>query len=152
MTTTATDPVAPAATAADPFPGKAVVLYDGDCALCRRSVAIVRKLDWLGRFAYHSARDADHLPPSAVPLDPVRMLEEMHVLTADRKRVYVGFRAVRWLLWRLPATVLVAPLMYVPGVPYLGNRAYLWVAKNRLNLVPCAGGACQVPLKKKPAK
>src|SRR5262249_15442322 len=35
----------------------AVVLYDGQCPLCRRSVALLRRLDWLGRLAYADARD-----------------------------------------------------------------------------------------------
>ncbi len=137
-------------TQTDPFSGKAVVLYDGDCPLCQRTVRILKKLDWLGRLAYHSARDTDHLPPSDVPLDHARMLEEMHVLTADRKRVYIGFQAVRWILWRLPATIAIAPLLYIPGIPQLGNRLYLWVAKNRLDLVPCSDGQCKVQLKPKP--
>ena len=138
----------PAAPATDPFPGKAVVLYDGDCPLCRRSVAVLRRLDWLGVFAYHSARDPDRLPPAHVPLDPDRLLEEMHVLTPDRRRAYAGFRAFRWMAWRLPLTAPLAPLLYLPGVPWLGNRVYLWVARNRLKLVPCRDGACQVPLKR----
>lgn len=135
----------------DPFPGQAIVLYDGDCPLCRRSIAILKKLDWLGKLAYQSARESHNLPPSEVPLNPTRMLEEMHVLTEDRKRVHIGFRAVRWVLWRLPATLPIAPFLYIPGIPQIGNRVYLWVAKNRLDLVPCEHGACKVNLKKKPA-
>lgn len=136
----------PVAPTADPFPGKAVVLYDGDCPLCRRSVGVLKRLDWLGALAYHSARDADRLPPSWVPLDPDRLLEEMHVLTPNRTNAYAGFRAFRWMAWRLPVTIPLAPLLYLPGVPWLGNRVYRWVARNRLKLVPCHDGACRVPL------
>lgn len=137
-----------AETRADPFPGRAVVLYDGDCPFCRRSVAILRKLDWLDRLAYQSAREADKLPPSHVALEPHRLIEEMHVLTPDRRHAYAGYRAFRWIAWRLPLTWLVAPFLYLPGVPWLGNRAYRWVAKNRFNLVPCDDGGCKIPLKK----
>ena len=141
----------PAAPVTDPFPGKAVVLYDGDCPLCRRSVGVLRRFDWLGALAYHSARDAGHLPPSHVSLDPDRLLEEMHVLTPDRRRAYAGFRAFRWMAWRLPPLWPVAPVLHLPGVPWLGNRVYRWVARNRLNLVSCKDGACQVPLKRPPS-
>ncbi len=134
---------------ADPFPGKAVVLYDGDCPFCRKSVAVLRRLDWLGRLAFQSARETDRLPPSEVPLDPKRLLEEMHVVTPDRRHAYAGFRAFRWIAWRLPLTWLIAPLLYLPGVPWVGNRVYLWVAKNRFGLVPCRDGVCHVPLKRK---
>ncbi len=130
---------------ADPFPGQAVVLYDGDCPFCRKSVGILKKLDWLGRLAYQSAREPDRLPPSAVPLDPQRLIEEMHVLTPDRQRAYAGYRAFRWIAWRLPATWLVAPFLDLPGVPWLGNKVYRWVAKNRFQIVPCDEGGCPVP-------
>ena len=135
--------------AADPAPGQGVVLYDGDCPLCRRGVAILRKLDWLDRLHCQDARDTAKLPPSAVPLDPRKLLDEMHVVTPDRRRAYAGFRAVRWMAWRLPATVLIAPLLYLPGAAWLGGKAYRWVARNRFDLVPCHDGACHVPLKPK---
>ncbi|MGL6094369.1 MAG: thiol-disulfide oxidoreductase DCC family protein [Fimbriiglobus sp.] len=137
-----------AAIAADPFPGRAVVLYDGQCPLCQRSVAILKKLDWLGRLAFQNGRDTEHLPPSAVPLVPQRLIEEMHLVTPDRQRVVAGFGAFRWMAWRLPLTLPLAPLAYLPGVPWFGNRIYRWVAKNRLNLVPCHDGGCRVPLKR----
>lgn len=135
-------------TAADPAPGKGIVLYDGDCPFCRRSVALLKRLDWLGRLHFQSARDVEHLPPSEVPLDSKRLLDEMHVLTPDRRRAYAGYRAFRWIAWRLPLTVPVAPLLYIPGVPWVGNRAYLWVARNRMALVPCHDGVCPVHLKR----
>ena len=128
--------------------GKAIVLYDGECPLCRRSVAILKRLDWLHRLAFQDANDVANLPRASVALDPVRLLQEMHLLTPDRTRVYAGYRAFRWMAWRLPLTFGFAPWMYLPGVPWVGNKIYLWVAKNRLNLVPCTDGQCRVELKK----
>ena len=119
------------------------VLYDGQCAFCRKSVALLRRLDWLGRLTYVDARGPSRLPPGA-SLDPARLLEEMHVLTPDRQ-VYHGFGALRWLAWRLPPLWALAPLLYIPGVPALGQRLYLWVARNRFRLVPCHGGVCTLP-------
>ena len=137
------------ATVADPAPGKAVVLFDGDCRFCQKSVAVLRRLDWGRALHFQSARETDRLPPSAVPLDQHAMLKEMHLVTPDRQRAFAGFSAFRWLAWRLPLTLPLAPLAYLPGVPWLGNRVYLWVAKNRFDLVPCDGGACRVPLRRK---
>ena len=63
----------------------------------------------------------------------------------DRRRAYAGFRAVRYMLWRMPATLPFAPLTYLPGVPWLGNRVYLWVARNRFQIVPCdEAGVCRL--------
>lgn len=122
----------------------AIVLFDGECPLCRKSVAILRKLDWLGMLEYRNARESDKLPESPLPLDPKRLLEQMHLVT--RKRVYVGFAAFRWMAWRLPLLTLFAPLLYLPGVSVLGTRLYMWVARNRFRLVPCHEGVCSVPL------
>jgi predicted DCC family thiol-disulfide oxidoreductase YuxK len=125
--------------------GKAVVLYDGQCRLCQRSVALLRRLDWRGRLAFRDARDPSGRPTSPAPLKLDRLLFEMHVVTPDRRRVFAGFDAFRWIAGRLPALWLLVPLLYVPGVPTLGRRIYLWVAKNRYNLVPCADGQCALP-------
>lgn len=122
---------------------QAVVLYDSECGFCQLSVGILKRLDWLGRLAFQSARD-EHLPAAADKLDRQRLLVEMHVLTPGRRSAHAGFKAFRWLAWRLPLTMPVAPLLYVPGVLWLGNLVYRWVAKNRFDLVPCEGGACRL--------
>src|SRR6516162_11385723 len=79
-----------------------VLLYDGDCALCRKGVAQLRKLDWLGVLRYADARDPGQRPATDPPLDPARLLEEMHLLSPKGGRIYHGFGAFRWLAWRLP--------------------------------------------------
>jgi len=125
--------------------GKAVVLYDGTCPLCLKSIAILKRLDWRNRLAYQDARDQAGWPPSPVPLSMDRLLAEMHVVTPDRRHVYAGFGAFRWIAARLPLTWLLVPFLYLPGVPALGQRVYLWVAKNRYQLVPCHEGQCALP-------
>lgn len=132
-------------TETDPAPGRVIVLYDGECALCQKSVRLLRRLDWRKRLAYHDARDVGHLPPTSVTLEPNRLLEEMHVLTADRTQALAGFQAIRRIAWLVPLLWPIAPLLYLPGVPRLGQRVYLWIAQNRFGLVPCAHGACTVP-------
>jgi predicted DCC family thiol-disulfide oxidoreductase YuxK len=132
----------------DPAPGHGVVLFDGECPFCRRTIRIVKKLDWFARLHYQSCRELDKLPPCAVPLDAERMIEEMHVVPPRRDRAYAGYSAVRWMFWRLPPVAWLAPFLYVPGVPWLGNKVYRWVAKNRFDLVPCDENGCRVPLRK----
>jgi predicted DCC family thiol-disulfide oxidoreductase YuxK len=122
---------------------KAHVLYDGDCALCRESIAMLRKLDWLGKLSYLDARDQTQPALQQPPVAGAPLLEEMHVLTPEA-RLHHGFAAFRWLAWRLPALWPLAPLLYIPGVPWLGQRLYLWVARNRFHLVPCHDGVCEI--------
>lgn len=118
---------------------RARVLYDGQCALCRKSVSLLRRLDWIKRLDFADAREPENLPPGT---DPSRFLAEMHLQPAGSMELYHGFAAFRWMAWRLPLLWPVAPFLYLPGVPWLGQRLYLWVARNRFRLVPCHGGVC----------
>lgn len=130
------------------LPAKPVLLFDGMCPLCQRSVRILKSLDWFKALDYRDCRVKSNWPGHAAqPLEMKKMLEEMHLVSADGGKVYKGFKAFRWLCWKIPATFLLAPLMYIPGVPWIGNKVYLWVAKNRFRLVPCKDGVCQVSVK-----
>jgi len=124
---------------------RALVLYDGDCALCRQSVALLQRLDWFGRVNYQDARAVEHLPVTEPALELARLLEEMHLLTPDRTAVHKGFAALRWLSWRLPLLWPLAPFLIFPGIPALGQRIYRWIARHRFDLVPCQDGVCQLP-------
>ena len=129
---------------------RARVIYDGDCPLCRRSVAMLRRLDWFGRLDYVDARDGAE-PLLKLPwIAAAPLLEEMHVLTPDGKRLHHGFGALRWLAWRLPLLWIFAPFLYVPGIPSLGQRVYLAIARNRYHLVPCRRGVCDIQQKRPP--
>src|SRR4051812_41104923 len=110
---------------------RALVLYDGQCPLCRKSVWWLKWLDWRRRLDCRDARDPANVPAVEPPLEPHRLLEEMHLVTPDGKRVYHGFGAFRWMAWRLPFLWAIAPLLYLPGVPTLGQAVYLWIARNR---------------------
>lgn len=124
---------------------QATVLFDGQCAFCQRSVAILKKLDWLKKLRYQDARQVELLPKTDPPLDPQRLLDEMHVVPAAGYPVYHGFASFRWMAWRLPLCWPIAPFLYLPGLPWVGNKVYLWVAKNRYKLVPCKDGVCEIP-------
>ena len=86
-----------------------------------------------------------------VAVDRRRAEREMFVLTPGGKWLG-GFRAFHWMAWRLPLLVIVAPLLYFPGVPPLGDRVYRWVSHNRFRLmgVSCDSDACAVPDARQP--
>jgi predicted DCC family thiol-disulfide oxidoreductase YuxK len=125
----------------------AAVIFDGDCAFCQKSVSLLRRLDWFRRLTYVNFREPDNPLLKSPLLEGAPLVEEMHLLTPDGSRVYHGFGAFRWLAWRLPALCLIAPLLYIPGVPRLGQKVYLWIARNRFRLVPCHGGVCTIQSK-----
>ncbi len=126
---------------------KARVFYDGHCPLCRASVRTLRRLDWLHRLEYVDVRRPDE-PLLLHPLVAgAPLLEQMHVLPPAGTRIYGGFAAFRWLAWRLPPLWPIAPLLYLPGVPWFGQRVYLWIARHRFRLVPCHEGRCTIEKK-----
>lgn len=109
---------------------KACVYYDGHCPFCLKSVSILKKLDWLQRLDYQNVHGLPFLLP--------KMLDEMHLLTVDG--IYNGFEACRKLTWQLPLLWPLAPFLYIPGVPWVGQRIYLWIARNRT----CKDGVCKL--------
>jgi predicted DCC family thiol-disulfide oxidoreductase YuxK len=124
---------------------RALVLYDGECPLCLKSIALLQRFDWFQRLDYVNVRETAKVPVRQPPLEPNRLLDEMHLITPDGRHIYNGFEAFRWMAWRLPLLCWLAPFLYLPGVPALGQRIYLWVAKNRFRLVPCHSGVCALP-------
>ncbi|MCI0638541.1 MAG: DUF393 domain-containing protein [Gemmataceae bacterium] len=133
---------------AAPSPRKAAVLYDGDCVFCQKSVALLRRLDWTRRLEYVNFRNEEQALLQSPLVLQAPLTEEMHVLTPDGRRIYHGFGAFRWLAWRLPLLWPIAPFLYLPFLPTLGQRLYLWIARNRFRLIPCHGGVCAIQKKK----
>jgi len=127
---------------------QAVVLYDGLCPLCTRTVSILKRFDWLRRLQFHDCRDTRGIPANSAHLEPARMIQEMHVLTPDRTKALSGYRAVRWVAGRVPLLWAVYPLLFIPGIPRIGQRLYRWIAKNRFQLLPCRDGVCTIPPKR----
>ncbi|HJZ94621.1 MAG TPA: DUF393 domain-containing protein [Gemmataceae bacterium] len=132
-----------------PTESQAIVLYDGECPLCCKTVSILKTLDWLNALWFHNCRDAAGIPAHTAHLEPARMLEQMHLLTPDRTGVYPGFRGARWIAGRVPVFWPIYPLLFLPGMARLGQRVYLWIARNRFNLLPCRDGVCTIPPKRK---
>ena len=70
------------------------------------------------------------------------------MLVSAQAVVVTLFGGVASVWGPLIGAAILVPLLYLPGVPAVGQRLYLWVARNRYHLVPCHDGACAVPLKK----
>jgi len=124
---------------------KARVLYDGDCAFCCKSVDLLKKLDWLKKLDCINVRDESQPFLHEPPIAGAPLLEQMHVVPVDGRHLYGGYRAIRWLAWRLPLAWPIAPLLYLPGMTWLGQKIYLAIARNRFKIIPCQHGVCTVP-------
>ena len=107
------------------------LLYDGSCGVCRRTVAFLARLDLLGRVAFHDAqRDWPAVHATFPALRREDCLETMHVVTSSGD-VRTGFDAYRAIAWSMPLLWPLAPLLYVPGVPFVGRKVYARVAGSR---------------------
>lgn len=98
--------------------------------MCTRSVEVLRRLDWLKRLVNMDANDVESVREAFPSLPTENLLHEMHVV-AQSGRYWTGFFGFRRLAWALPLTWLIAPFLYVPGVPLVGKPIYAYVAANR---------------------
>jgi predicted DCC family thiol-disulfide oxidoreductase YuxK len=120
------------------------VLYDGNCGLCRASVARLRKIDRGSRIKIMDL----HEPSAAARFPQVNREEAMRLMQAvdPNGKVYSGVDAWARIGLTLPGWKLLAWLLLVPGIHFIAGRIYSWIARNRYrwNRELCADGSCTI--------
>jgi predicted DCC family thiol-disulfide oxidoreductase YuxK len=107
------------------------VIVDGGCGLCLRTAAVIRACDVLHRVdILDMFREWPAIETRFPGLDHEACIASMHVLTSDGRRAD-GFDGYRLLCRALPLGWLFLPVLFVPGVPYIGRRIYAAVAARR---------------------
>jgi predicted DCC family thiol-disulfide oxidoreductase YuxK len=117
-----------------------LVLYDGECGLCQRSVFGLRILDWLDRLRYADFRHPTVRKKEAPELTEETLDKAMHIKLPNGKFL-TGFYAFRRIAWNLPACWIIAPFLYIPGVPFIGRCVYARVAASRKK---CTHESCKI--------
>ena len=107
------------------------MVFDGECDFCKSSLLIVRFLDVYRQITFVDSHNEEALAWTGVRFEDAE--EAAYAVRPDGTQ-FAGFDAFRQMAWQLPATVLIAPLLYVPGVPQVGRRVYAWVKDNRSRL------------------
>lgn len=120
--------------------GRVALLYDGTCRFCIRSLHVLKRFDLNDKLELVDATDRD-ATASRFP-QTAGMDFDAAMYAVDGHRVYRGFDAFRRALRETPPLAWLVPLLYVPGVPQLGRRAYGAIARNRRNL-GCASEVCK---------
>lgn len=106
------------------------VVYDGNCKLCRRTVASFRVFDLFERVTYVNALESQALAAHDLSwLDSDALLRDLHVVLG--KKTSVGFAAYREWVKRLPLFWIAVPFMYLWPVKLAGNKTYRHVADSR---------------------
>ena len=117
------------------------VFFDGDCPLCRREIAFVRRLDRRSRvrFTDIAARSFDASAVLGRTHDD--LMARIHARLPDGSLVE-GVEVFR----RMYAAAGLGPLVALSRLPILSHlldASYRWFARNRLRLTGrCEDGAC----------
>ncbi|MDE0394550.1 MAG: DUF393 domain-containing protein [Gammaproteobacteria bacterium] len=109
-----------------------LLVYDGECELCRRTVRWVRRNDRTGRLELLPYQDpAARARFRGVPNEAFE--GALQLLLPGNVR-YEGARAVEEVLRLLPAGRIPGLLFSLPGSRLLAGRVYGWIARNRRSL------------------
>ena len=104
------------------------VIYDGECEFCKSSLLAVRFLDVFRQITFVDSHDDAAREAAGVLFENA---EQAAIAVNPAGKQFAGYDAFRAIAWQLPATVLIAPLLYIPPIPQLGRRVYAWVKDNR---------------------
>lgn len=108
------------------------VIYDGECAFCRRQIERLRRRDRSGRFECLPSQSealAEHFPE----LEGADLEQGVRLITPERQ-IYSGADAVYQITRRLPRWRRIAWLYHVPGIHALCRWGYRWIARHRHRL------------------
>jgi len=112
------------------FSADMFLVYDGNCKLCRRTIASFRVFDLCERVTYVNALDHDGLATHGLTwLDSGAPMRDMQVVVG--RNVWTGFASYRKWMTRLPLFWMTVPLMYLLPIAFLGKRIYRRVADLR---------------------
>lgn len=114
---------------ASPLPGPAVLIYDGECSVCRKAVDWIRSRARPGSFEFlslHSGELGQRFPF----LDPAECRRAAHLVLPGGS-VLAGERAAPAVFDRLPGYRWAAVCLRLPGARLLSGIAYRFLARRR---------------------
>lgn len=125
-------------TDAGPGAGPAVLIYDGECAMCRASAL------WLMRRALAGGATALEILPCRSPVRRARFPQITDdacmgamQLVLPGGSVLSGADAVPEILRRIPRWRWIAWVFDLPGIRPVARRVYAWIARTRMK-ISCA--------------
>lgn len=109
--------------------GPAVLIYDGECSVCRKAVEWIRSRTPEGRFEFlslHSAELAGRFPF----LDPADCRRAAHLVLPGGS-VWIGEQAAPEVFDRIPGYRWAARCLRLPGAHVLSRVIYRFLARRR---------------------
>jgi len=128
----------------DERPQAGVVVFDGECRLCRAQIETLARFDRGGRLAYLSLHDP-RVRKRYPDLSHEDLMQRMYVVSRDGER-RGGARAVRYLSRKLPLLWPAALLLHIPGSLRFWEWCYVQVARQRYRFgrTECKDEACEL--------
>jgi predicted DCC family thiol-disulfide oxidoreductase YuxK len=118
-----------------------VVLFDGGCPICRRTVRTLQRLDWLEQLQFADATDEEMRRRLAPALTLDEAMRQMNVVDGAG-RLSGGFDAQLQIARRVPALWLFGALGALPGVRQIGSAVYRYIAAHRTRQGVCSDDLC----------
>jgi predicted DCC family thiol-disulfide oxidoreductase YuxK len=122
-------------------PSSLIVLFDGGCPICRRTVRILRRLDSRGRLQFADATRAETRERVWPGLTEAEAMQQMNVVDAAGGR-YGGYDAQVRIAREVPLLWPVWLVGRLPGVRHLGAAAYRVIAARRQRRGQCSDELC----------
>lgn len=111
------------------LPDPVVLIYDGECPVCRKSIEWIRSRAPEGTFEFVSLH-AGELAGRFPFLDLAACKRAAHLILPDGS-VFVGEQAAREVLDRIPGYRWAARCLRLPGAEGLSRAVYRFLASRR---------------------
>jgi hypothetical protein len=133
-----------------------IVLYDGHCGLCLRSIFALELMDWFKVLKPVDFRNLTLRKEYAPDLSIRDLDRAMHILYPkkleapfgkaqgrlhSKLEALTGFDAFRYIAGRLPLLWILEPFLYLPGATSIGRHVYGKIAMKRKK---CDHKSCRI--------
>ena len=124
-----------------------IVLFDGGCPICRRTVRQLRRLDWLQQLQFADATNEPVRKQVTPSLSLDEAMRQMNVVDG-RGRLSGGYDAQLRIARRVPLLLPFGLLGGLPGIRQVGSAVYRYIAANRQRQGECSDELCSPPFRR----
>ena len=103
------------------------IFYDADCGFCHYTSRIIKRLDVLNVFTWAGAHSTIKKPSVYESLKDKTIM----VYEPDTEKCYTKEKAFGKILLNLPFGFLIGWIFFIPGLSYLFEKIYDFIANNR---------------------
>jgi predicted DCC family thiol-disulfide oxidoreductase YuxK len=126
-------------------------VFDGQCVICRGTRKTVQLLDWRKRVEFMDLHEWDRVAARYPALAYDSAMGEIHVYDSHG-REFAGFEGTKRMLKEIPLGFPFWLIMQLPGMTWVGQRVYKFIAKHRyainrlfgVEIAPCDDGVCKI--------